>query len=171
MRQGWWVALIVAMTMAIIVLSWGLGYRCGVTAAMSDTCDTAKTAKVVRDTVTIECPVPVLIDIGDTILVPDPDTVLVHDTVFVKLPKESKEYSGKDFRAVVSGFQPSLDLIQVFPETRTITQTISAPPRKSPRWSVGVQAGYGIAIRDNRISPAPYLGLGVSYSLIQIPSK
>ena len=170
MKPIWVLALVIVMAAAVSVLSWRLGYRSGA-AALPGGSDTTKTAKTVRDTVTVERPVPVLIATIDTILVPYPDIIYIHDTTFVKLPKESKEYSGKDFRAVVSGYQPSLDLIQIFPETTTITRTISAPSRKSTRWSVGIQVGYGVTLRDHHIAPAPYIGLGVSYTLFQIPSK
>lgn len=122
---------------------------------------------IVRDTVTLERPVPILTTIIDTILVAYPDIVIIHDTTFVQLPKERKEYSGKDYRAVVSGFQPSLDLIQVFPETKTITKTISAPPRKRSHWSIALQAGYGITIQNNHITPIPYIGAGLSYNLVE----
>lgn len=170
MKPVWVLALVIVMAAAVSVLSWRLGYRSGM-AASSGESDTTKTVRTVRDTVTVERPVPVLVATIDTILVPYPDIIFIHDTAFVKLPRESREYSGKDYRAVVSGYQPSLDLIQVFPETKTITRTISAPSRKSPRWSVGIQAGYGVTLRDRHIAPAPYVGIGISYSLIQISKK
>lgn len=172
MRQGWTLALIIALTVSVAALSWRLGYHSGADASGSQGgSDTVTVVNVIRDTTTVVLPVPVLVTVIDSILIPYPDLVIIHDTTFVKLPRESKEYSGKDFRAVVSGFQPSLDMFQVFPETRTVTRTISAPSRKSPRWSVGVQAGYGVTLRDRRIAPAPYIGLGVSYSLFQVPKK
>lgn len=93
--------------------------------------------------------------------------MIIHDTTFVQLPKERKEYSGKDYRAIVSGYQPSLDQIQVFPETKTVTKIFSAPSRKRHYWSVGIQAGYGITFQDNRITPLPYIGAGLSYSLVE----
>lgn len=155
--------------MSIAALSWRLGYHSGVEASGSQGgSDTVTVVNVIRDTTTVFCPVPVLVAVIDTILIPYPDLEIIHDTTFVKLPRESKEYSGKDFRAVVSGFQPSLDMFQVFPETKTVTRTIPAPSRKSQRWSVGIQAGYGITVCDRHIAPAPYVGLGVSYSLFDL---
>ena len=44
---------------------------------------------------------------------------------------------------------------------------ISAPSRKRHHWSVGIQAGYGITFQDNRITPLPYIGAGLSYSLVE----
>ena len=164
MKSGWILLLVAALVATVSILSWRLGYR----AAVAELVETPKPdTLIVRDTVTVEFPVPILTTITDTILVAYPDIVIIHDTTFVQLPKERKEYSGKDYRAVVSGFQPSLDLIQVFPETKTITQTISVPPRKRSHWSIAIQAGYGLTIQDNHITPLPYIGAGLSYSLVE----
>ncbi len=120
-----------------------------------------------RDTVTVELPVPILTTVIDTILVARPEIVVLRDTVFARLPKEMKEYTGADYRAVVSGYQPSLDLIQVFPETISVTRTISVPSRKRSNWALSLQAGYGLTLRDNRITPLPYIGAGISYNLVE----
>nr|DAL28738.1 MAG TPA_asm: hypothetical protein [Caudoviricetes sp.] len=164
MKPGWILLLVAALVAAVSVLSWRLGYR----TAVAESIETPKAdTLIVRDTVTMEYPAPILTTIIDTLLVAYPDIVIIHDTTFVQLLKERKEYSGKDYRAVVSGYQPSLDLIQVFPETKTVTKIISAPSRKRHHWSVGIQAGYGITIQDNRITPLPYIGAGLSYSLVE----
>lgn len=164
MKPGWILLLVAALVAAVSVLSWRLGYR----TAVAESIETPKAdTLIVRDTVTVEYPVPILTTITDTLLVAYPDIVIIHDTTFVQLPKERKEYSGKDYRAVVSGYQPSLDLIQVFPETKVVTRTISVPSRKRSHFALSLQAGYGIAIQDNRITPLPYIGAGLSYSLVE----
>jgi hypothetical protein len=164
MKPGWILLLVAALVAAVSVLSWRLGYR----AAVAESIETPKAdTLIIRDTVTIEHPVPILTTVIDTILVAYPDIVIIHDTTFVQLPKERKEYSGKDYRAVVSGYQPSLDLIQVFPETKVVTRTISVPSRKRSHFALSLQAGYGITIQDNRITPLPYIGAGLSYSLVE----
>lgn len=164
MKSGWILLLVAALVAAVSVLSWRLGYSAAIASTSSATeADTL----ILRDTVTVECPVPVLTTIIDTILVAHPDIVIIHDTAFVQLPKERKEYSGKDYRAVVSGYQPNLDLIQVFPETKVVTQTISVPSRKRSHWALSLQAGYGITLQNNRITTLPYIGAGISYSLIE----
>lgn len=155
MKPGWILLLVAALVAAVSVLSWRLGYR----TAVAESIETPKAdTLIIRDTVTIEHPVPILTTVIDTILVAYPDIVIIHDTTFVQLPKERKEYSGKDYRAVVSGYQPSLDLIQVFPETKVVTRTISVPSRKRSHFALSLQAGYGITIQDNRITPLPYIG-------------
>ena len=164
MKPGWILLLVAALVAAVSVLSWRLGYR----TAVAESIETPKADTLfVRDTVTVEYPVPILTTIIDTLLVAYPDIVIIHDTTFVQIPKERKEYSGKDYRAVVSGYQPSLDLIQVFPETKVVTRTISVPSRKRSHLALSLQAGYGIAIQDNRITPLPYIGAGLSYSLVE----
>lgn len=166
MKPGWVLLLVAALVVAVSVLSWRLGYRAAV-AEPVETPATPPDTLIVKDTVTIECPVPILTTIIDTFLVAYPDIIIIHDTTFVQLPKERKEYSGKDFRAVVSGFQPSLDLIQVFPETKIITKTISVPSRKRSHWSIALQAGYGLTLQNNHITTIPYIGAGLSYSLVE----
>ena len=164
MKPGWILLLVAALVAAVSVLSWRLGYR----TAVAESIETPKADTLfVRDTVTVEYPVPILTTIIDTLLVAYPDIVIIHDTTFVQIPKERKEYSGKDYRAVVSGYQPSLDLIQVFPETKVVTRTISVPSRKRSHLALSLQAGYGITIQDNRITPLPYIGAGLSYSLVE----
>lgn len=164
MKPGWILLLVAALVATVSVLSWRLGYR----AAVAELIEEPKAdTLVVKDTVTVEFPVPILTTITDTILAAYPDIVIIHDTTFVQLPKERKEYSGKDYHAVVSGFQPSLDLIQVFPETKTITQTISVAPQKRSHWSIALQAGYGLTLQNSHITPLPYIGAGISYSLVE----
>lgn len=164
MKPGWILLLVAALVAAVSVLSWRLGYR----TAVAESIETPKAdTLIVRDTVTVEYPVPILTTITDTLLVAYPDIVIIHDTTFVQLPKERKEYSGKDYRAVVSGYQPSLDLIQVFPETKVVTRTISVPSRKRSHFALSLQAGYGITFQDNRITTLPYIGAGLSYSLVK----
>lgn len=164
MKPGWILLLVAALVAAVSVLSWRLGYR----TAVAESIETPKAdTLIVRDTVTVEYPVPILTTITDTLLVAYPDIVIIHDTTFVQLPKERKEYYGKDYRAVVSGYQPSLDLIQVFPETKVVTRTISVPSRKRSHFALSLQAGYGITFQDNRITTLPYIGAGLSYSLVE----
>ena len=164
MKPGWILLLVAALVAAVSVLSWRLGYR----SAVAESIETPRAdTLIVRDTVTVEYPVPILTTITDTLLVAYPDIVIIHDTTFVQLPKERKEYSGKDYRAVVSGYQPSLDLIQVFPETKVVTRTISVPSRKRSHFALSLQAGYGITFQDNRITTLPYIGAGLSYSLVE----
>lgn len=88
---------------------------------------------VVHDTVTRERPVYVHVRHTDTMLVPVVDTVRIRDTVFMALPMEQKVYGDSTYRAVVSGYRPSLDTISVYPATRyiTVTQAVRSPQCKN----------------------------------------
>lgn len=64
----------------------------------------------------------------------------------VIIPIESKTYETEDYKAVVSGWRPSLDTIELYRDTRTITETVTKIlPAKPKRWAlvVGGGAGYG----------------------------
>lgn len=120
----------------------------------------------VRDTIVERHPVFVTIDRVDTMLIAIRDTVTVHDTSYVVVDREQKHYRGDDYEAWVSGYRPALDSIYVFPQTKYITtETIYAESRK--RWGLGIQAGIGGTIQGGRIMAVPYLGVGVSYSIIR----
>lgn len=88
------------------------------------------------------------------------DTVYVEtiDSVFVLLPRERVWYKGEDYFAAVSGIQPSLDTLAVFPKTKIITNTIEKTITKpAPRWSFGITAGPGVLIgKDGQ----PHSGIG-----------
>lgn len=119
--------------------------------------ETVTDTLIVRDTVTVSKPVPYNVYVVDTMWFEVP-VYGGRDTVFVPLPREVKEYKDSNYRAVVSGFRPSLDTISVYPKTVVITTTERIQP---PRWSWGVQAGLG-ASKDGI---TPYVGVGIQYRL------
>ena len=77
------------------------------------------------------------------------------DSATVTLPITQKMYSDTDYRAWVSGYEPRLDSIKVFPRTVTVRETIYKPPS---RFSIGLQGGYGITPKGLQ----PYIGVGVN---------
>ena len=122
-----------------------------------------------RDTVTVTdtawFPDPIEVEriVRDTMWVDVGDIIVEHDTTYIPLPKEYVTYKDSSYTAVVSGFNPALEEITVYPKTQYITvQTEKVYTEyKHYKFGVGVQAGYGI-------TPAgfqPYLGLGLSYNL------
>lgn len=121
--------------------------------------DTVIVSSVRVDTVKVSQPVAAMKQTVDTIYVHDFATVTVHDTVYVKLPKEERVYSDSLYKAQVSGYMPSLDWVEVYPHTKTVIRTVTVKPGK---WSLGIQAGYG-ATKDGL---SPYIGVGVGYSLL-----
>lgn len=86
-------------------------------------------------------------------------------TIDVVLPREQRVYRDTSYTAWVSGYYPALDSIQV--RQRATTQVITlhdyAPPK---RWSIGIHAGYGVMPIENRIYAAPYIGVGLSYNIL-----
>jgi len=119
----------------------------------------------VHDTISVSTPVYVRVRVVDTLRVPVP-VPGGRDTVWAELPREEKTYQDSTFRAVVSGVAPSLDTIDIYRKTIYIdrTSTVYVQP---PRWSVGLQAGYG-ATKDGL---SPYVGIGVQYRLLDFPSR
>lgn len=120
---------------------------------------TVRDTIIIRDTITAYKPVPFNVYVVDTLWVPV--TVSKTDTVWAQLPRTAKVYQDSTYRAVVSGFRPSLDTISVYQRTKviTVTNNVRIPP---PRWSWGVQAGVGVNAGG---SVTPYLGIGIQYRL------
>lgn len=92
------------------------------------------------------------------------DSLLIYDTVMkiIELPREYLVYKDSTYRAVVSGVQPRLDTMEVYPKTITNTVTKYVTKIKKTKWGLGVQAGYGY----NGSKWSPYLGAGVQYNLV-----
>lgn len=72
------------------------------------------------------------------------------------------------YKAVVSGYKPSLDSLNFSLETFNIntteTQFVQIPiEKKEKRWGIGLQAGYGFGLASKRFEP--YLGVGVTYRI------
>ncbi len=94
--------------------------------------------------------------IRDTLLVPQKIYLTRIDTVYMQLPNdtvkvpvlvpiERKVYSTPDYRAVISGFRPNLDSMEVFPKTKVVTQTIETVKPAKRKWiqfGIGIGAGY-----------------------------
>ena len=113
--------------------------------------DTVTLIDTVRDTV----PEPVLVrfDHWDTLYFPllvDSGSI---DTIPFTIPIEKKEYRTEEYHAIISGYKPELELMEVFRKTQTITLK-----PKSKRWGLGLQAGYGVPY-------GWYVGVGISYNI------
>lgn len=93
------------------------------------------------------------------------ETLVLHDTTVVYLPREEKYYEEADgrLRIWVSGYEPRLDRYELDERTITINNTVQAKP---PRWGFSVNGGYGVALTNSGISFAPYVGFGLSYTFL-----
>ena len=83
-------------------------------------------------------------------------TDTIHDTTIVEIPITQKRYETEDYRAYVSGYNPSLDSLYIYRHNSVIEK-----PTKSKRWSVGISAGYGITPKGFQ----PYIGASLNYRL------
>lgn len=103
------------------------------------------------DTFRYDKPVPVFVR--------STDTLVVHDTILIK---EQKVYSDSTYTAWISGYQPALDSIEVYPKTVTnyitteVTKTVTKI--KKPKWVISVGGGIGY---NGKVEP--YVGLNAGY--------
>lgn len=102
----------------------------------------------------------------DTVYVPVPADTVKSDTGVRLTPDgqvvvdiEQKIYKTDDYRAVIEGWRPQLVSMEVYPKTKTITNTVTR--LQKPRWSVSVGAGVGYT--GERI--APHIGVTAGYVL------
>lgn len=106
----------------------------------------------------------------DTLLLPSkPDTshsdtsaARVLPSGGISIPIEQRVYQTDTYRAVVSGWHPSLDTLTLFEKTMLINTTVTkqaTPPRKNWALVVGPSVGYGT-------TKAPIFGASVVYGFV-----
>lgn len=114
--------------------------------------------------------------VRETVLVPEVRYLTRVDTVLLKVPGDTVKvpvlvpisrnvYEGEDYRAVVSGFRASLDTLDIFRKTQTVTNTVVQRvevPGKPKRWGIGVSAGYALTSMGMK----PYIGAGIQYNFL-----
>lgn len=122
----------------------------------------------IHDTIRIVKPVPQRIKTVDTFRIVLKDTIREKDTVYLNLPREQKIYREENFHAWISGYRPALDSIHIFRNTHQVitSTTIRQKPNKLRRWGIGIQAGYGLTYQQNTIQSVPYIGIGLSYTIL-----
>lgn len=120
---------------------------------------------IVRDTITKVKPVPQTRVVRDSIYVAVRDTLTVRDTCYMALPREVKTYQDERYYAEVSGYQPNLDRIDIFEQTKIITNDKTTTVTRKTRWGIGIQVGAGVTI-SKQPEWRPYVGVGLSYNLV-----
>lgn len=115
---------------------------------------------IVWDTIFIDKPIWVTSKVRDSvpIAVPKAQADTVHDTLFVYLPQQEIVWTDSFCSVYAHGINPVIDSVAHFLPTRTI---ISKANQK--KWGIGIQAGFGAS--EDGLSP--YIGIGVTYSLIR----
>lgn len=127
-----------------------------------DTVEIVKVDSFIKvDTLYYPKPYPVKIEIKDTIYLPIDSVKNEGDSIL--LPRESKTYEDSTYRAVVSGYKPSLDTLMVFPNTIYITTEKVREIEKKDRFNIGLQVGSGYGIFTKQ--PDVYVGIGIQYNL------
>ena len=152
--------LALTMTIALCIICFISGYdyankHCANVVTRTDTIIKRDTVTLVPDTVyrTIE--------LGERIVkVAVHDTLHRIDTVTVSLPFVQKQYKDSSYSAWVSGYEPSLDSIKIFPKTIIVRES-KVERKKDRRW--GVYGGVGIGVSD-RITPC--VGVGIGYRIL-----
>lgn len=110
----------------------------------NDTILVQRDTTFVRDTVVIEKPSEVRKEyVAEKILVPVRDTVWLHDTLFVQLPMQKKFYREDDYYAEVSGYNPSLDYLEIYNKTVYVTKT-EREKEKRNYLAIGMDASWCI---------------------------
>lgn len=101
-----------------------------------------KTEQVtIVDTLRIYEPQHIRETIIDTIYVAIEKPILIKDTLYLPLPLERRTYKRDDFYAEVTGYNPRLTYIEVYPKTTIITQSVQKTATKNTL-SLGIETSY-----------------------------
>ena len=112
------------------------------------------------DTVYYPKPYPVKVEVKDTIYISTDSVKTEGDSII--LPREEKTYEDSTYRAVVSGFKPSLDEITVYPVTKYVTIEKVREITKKQRFNWGIQFGAGYGLINKK--PDLFIGVGGQYN-------
>lgn len=152
---------------ALLMGVWLIGYIIGRN-HIPDATEKVQIDTLVRhDTIRVDSPVEIRrIETTDTLILPITDTIRVRDTVYMVLNRQIKEYKDSLYYAKVSGYDPSLDFIEVYPKTTTISKTETIVQESSP-WRYGVNIGLDW-VRSGVTSVAPNVEAEVGYKKISL---
>lgn len=112
------------------------------------------------DTVYYPKPVPKIVKVVDTMYI-DKDSIQ-QEGDSILLPREEKTYEDSTYKAVVSGFKPSLDEISVYPVTKYVTTEKIREIEKKQHWNYGVGLGFGYGMFNKKFDV--FIGGTVGYN-------
>ena len=170
---------IVIIVMFLLIASYFFGYRAGVSERESRF--VARDTVTVVDTVTYVQPVAKdstvvryvtrVVAVSDTrptgdTRPPSPSNLegeqgMSADSMAAVLPITQKRYESEEYSAYVSGYEPCLDSIRVYPKTTVIRERERKPPN---RWHIGVTGGYGWGFGSKQAEP--FVGVGIMWSIL-----
>ena len=144
----------VLLVSLVFLLGWYVGKRME-RAKFPDISERVDTL-LVRDTLVWEKPVPVEVIKWKTATeyLPVHDTTIVRDSVLVDVPIERKVYKeDSTYYAVVSGFRPSLDTLEVYKETVYVEKVRTVTSYKPFSWTVSpfVSQEVGLSHYDAKV--------------------
>lgn len=149
----------ILIAIAVLAVALLIGYLLGRQHCKTITQVQRDTTTIV-ETLVVDKPVPYVVYVRDSILIPIRDTISVNDTVFQALPLEVKEYKDSTYFARVSGYQPNLEFIEVYNTRQTIVEKY--PARKIALGAyVGIGMQYGAIHKTFDIGPQ--MGVGLQY--------
>lgn len=124
---------------------------------------------IFHDTVRFDVPVPKKITVRDTVYIAldSSNTTKKNDSTYIALQNVTKVYSDSSYTLQISGYQPALDWIEVYPTRIVVTEKVFKDVYKKTRWGIGIQAGYGASIYNSKVVLTPYVGVGISYNFIR----
>lgn len=131
----------IIIALSILVIGFVIGLFCRRTEYVETTIVQRDTTVVV-DTHIVERPVPVKVVVTDTMYAEVRDTVRLNDTLYVSLPLEKKVYRRDEFYAEVTGYNPSLTRIEVYPKTVYVTEKQRETVRQRNYLSAGTEMLY-----------------------------
>lgn len=122
---------------------------------------------VIYETKLVEKPVFVEKKVVEKVPVPVPvsDTMMVHDTIYVYMDREQVHWQDSLSDVYASGYDVQVDSVRHNIQTQVITKERDVIVKVKPKWSIGVQVGYGAFANNGQISASPYIGVGVTYNL------
>lgn len=135
------ILIILGLVLTCILAGWLIGrYHKGDATEVTERVDTV----FVHDTFTMEKPVLKERKVVETMYIAVRDTIVKNDTTYIPLPRESRTYGDDRYTAVVSGYKPSLDRLDIYIESQTVTKyLIPEPPKLKKNYlSVGAEVAY-----------------------------
>lgn len=127
-----------------------------------DTVEIVKVDSFIKvDTVTKWYPKPVEVKVRDTIYLSTDSVKTEGDSIL--LPREEKTYTDDStYNVRISGFQPILEDITVYPRTMYITKEKTLETEKKQRFTWGIQGGFGYGLINRK--PDFFIGIGGQYN-------
>lgn len=112
---------------------------------------TINTTQIIRDTITLKDTVYIDKPKVDTVYTHSIDTVYIRDTILV-LEHQTKIYEDSTYKAQISGYNPSLDWIEVYSNTKYIyEEKVVQIAQKQPLFEFKPSVGLGYGIIHNKL--------------------